>query len=320
MAHIPSAYGRTLLRIGIAGAVVFAGLQFVRPELKNPPVTSELQAPPEVKHILRSACYDCHSNETKLAWFDQIVPAYWLVARDVKTARHHLNFSDLGAQPAAKQRALLYEAINQVQLGAMPLPAYRRMHPEAAVSKEQLAVLRNYLESSTPQPEASPADISAAEKQFSDWVAGGSSSTKPPAAPNGIEFPADYRNWKAISSTDRFDNQSLRLIVGNETAVKAIAENHINPWPDGSILAKVAWAQLKDGQGMVRTGAFQHVEFMIRDSRKYAETKGWGWARWRGTGLKPYGEGPTFSNECMDCHEPVRGNDYVYTAPIGGQR
>ncbi|MBN9661249.1 MAG: heme-binding domain-containing protein [Acidobacteria bacterium] len=320
MANSSSAYRRILLRIGIAGVVVFAGLQFVRPELKNPEVTNELQAPPEVKDILRSACYDCHSNETKLAWFDQVVPAYWLVVRDVKTARQHLNFSELGAQPAAKQRAMLYEAINQVQLGAMPLAAYRRMHPEAHVSESELAVLRHYLETSTPQPEVSAAEVSAAEKQFSDWVAAGPASAKPPAAPNGIEFPADYRNWTPISSTDRFDNQSLRVILGNDTALKAIAENHINPWPDGSILAKVAWTQQKDGQGMVRTGAFQHVEFMIRDSRKYASTKGWGWARWRGTGLKPYGDRPSFSDECVGCHEPVQGNDYVYTAPIRGQR
>ncbi|MGC4053980.1 MAG: heme-binding domain-containing protein [Paludibaculum sp.] len=320
MAQTHSAYRRTLLRIAVAGGVVFAGLQFIRPELKNPPVTGELQAPPEVKQILKKACYDCHSNETKLAWFDQVVPAYWLVAKDVKTARQHLNFSELGSKPAGKQRAMLYEAVNQIQLGAMPLPPYRRMHPESAISQEELAVLRNYLESSTPQPETPAVEVSASQKELETWIAGGETRTKPPAAPNGIEFPEDYRNWKPISSTDRFDNQSMRMILGNETAVKAIEENQINPWPDGSVLAKVAWAQSKDGLDVVTTGAFQHVEIMIRDSRKYAATKGWGWARWRGTGLKPYGEAASFSDECIGCHEPVRANDYVYTAPIGRQR
>ena len=53
----------------------------------------------------------------------------------------------------------------------------------------------------------------------------------------------DYKNWKAISSTDRFDNHTMREILGNDVAVKAIADGHINPWPDGTAFAKVAWQQ-----------------------------------------------------------------------------
>jgi hypothetical protein len=61
-------------------------------------------------------------------------------------------------------------------------------------------------------------------------------------SPNGIAFSTGYKNWKAISTTDRFDNQSLRVIFGNDTTIKAIADHHINPWPDGATLAKVALA------------------------------------------------------------------------------
>jgi hypothetical protein len=56
-----------------------------------------------------------------LAWFDQIVPAYWAVASDVKTAREHLNFSEIGRLPEAQQKASLFEAVNMIQMGAMPL-------------------------------------------------------------------------------------------------------------------------------------------------------------------------------------------------------
>ena len=56
--------------------VLFIALQFIRPPLDNPPVVADLNAPPEVKAILRRACYDCHSNETHLAWFDQPAPAF----------------------------------------------------------------------------------------------------------------------------------------------------------------------------------------------------------------------------------------------------
>ena len=95
----------------------------------------------EVKQ-LRNSCYTCHSNETKLPWFDKIVPAYWLVASDVGQARKHVNFSEIGSQPAAKRQAHYLEAVNQIQLGAMPLASYLQVHPEAFVTSEQLTVLR----------------------------------------------------------------------------------------------------------------------------------------------------------------------------------
>ena len=300
--------------------MVFVGLQFIRPTLTNPPVTAELQAPPEVRAVLRQSCYSCHSNETKLPWFDQVVPAYWIVTKDVKEAREHLNFSEIGKLPAAQQKGALYEAVNMIQLGAMPLPSYLRVHPGAAVSAENLKVLRDYLNPPAPAGVTAAADTSAADTQYKGWIAAGNQTLTVKPSPNGIEFLPDYKNWKTISSTDRYDNHTMREILGNDVAVKAIAENHINPWPDGTAFAKVAWAQQPDGKGVSQTGAFIQVEFMIRDSNKYASTKGWGWARWRGTDLKPYGKDADFTKECVGCHEPVRQNDYVYTMPLGGQQ
>lgn len=307
---------RSLLWGALICCLIFVGLQFIRPELTNPPVTAEIQAPPEVKQVLRNSCYSCHSNETKLPWYDQVVPAYWLVANDVKEARERLNFSEIGKLPPAQQKAALYEALSQIQLGAMPLPSYLRVHPHAAVTPEQIAILRKYLDSSVEMKPAAPTDTSAADFQYQKWVAEGGKQLQVTPAPNGIAFLPEYKNWRAISSTDRFDNHTMRVILGNDIAVKAIAENHINPWPDGATFAKVAWFQQPDAEGTIHTGAFQQVEFMIRDSKKYATTAGWGWARWRGTELKPYGKGADFSKECIGCHTPVRQNDYVFTAPI----
>ena len=82
----------------------------------------------------------------------------------------------------------------------------------------------------------------------------------------------------------------------------------------------MSWAQVApDGQGLVKTGKFVQTELMIKDSQKYASTDGWGWGRWRGTELKPYGKDAAFQNECTGCHEPVRKNDFVYTMPFRGQ-
>ena len=136
----------------VSGVAVFAMLQVVRPKIPERPATAELQAPPEIKHIFEKDCYSCHSNQRRLSWFDQIVPAYWLVRYDILTARKHVNFSTLGSKPAAAQKATLYEAVNMIQLGAMPLPSFLRLHPEARVTPEELTALKAYLAPWTPAP------------------------------------------------------------------------------------------------------------------------------------------------------------------------
>src|ERR1700677_4775539 len=145
---------RTISKLIVAGVVVFAVLQAVRTGIPVKPATAELQAPPYVGHVLEKDCYSCHSDQRRLAWFDQIVPAYWLVRHDILTAREHLNFSTLGSKPPAVQKAALYEAVNMIQLGAMPLPSFLKLHPEAQVKPEELASLKAYLApwSSEPNP------------------------------------------------------------------------------------------------------------------------------------------------------------------------
>jgi hypothetical protein len=326
MALRPEARFRGLLWAAVILVVVFVCLQFIRPELTNPPVTAELQAPPEVKRVLKNSCYNCHSNETKLPWFDKVVPAYWVVTSDVTKARKHLNFSEIGKLPAAQQKASLFEAVNMIQLGAMPLPAYLRVHPDAKITADQLAVLRNYLTDAVAldpvkAAEAASADASAADAEYGKWIQASGPATNVQPEFNGVEFLPDYKNWKVISSTDRFDNHTMREILGNDVAQKALAEGHINPWPDGTVFAKVTWAQpAPDEKGIVKTGRFVQTELMIKDATKYASTEGWGFGRWRGTDLKPYGKDAGFQNECTGCHAPMARNDYVYTMPIGGQQ
>ena len=115
---------RSMKRAWWIGAllVVFIALQFVRPGLTNPPVTAELNAPPEVKAILKNSCYNCHSNETKLPWFDQVAPAYWLLASDVKEARKHLDFSGIAAQAIGRYRCktslMVFPLLRTINTGA----------------------------------------------------------------------------------------------------------------------------------------------------------------------------------------------------------
>jgi hypothetical protein len=130
-------------------------------ELTDPPVQAEIQAPEEVRTILRHSCYNCHSNETKLSWFDRISPAYWFVTQDVRRARQHVKFSAIGALSPRTQKAVLFDAVNQIQLGAMPPPSYRAVHRDSTITPEQIRVLRR-------RPKDRPSNCSKPHFQRSD--------------------------------------------------------------------------------------------------------------------------------------------------------
>jgi hypothetical protein len=296
-------------------------LQFFRPAPDNPPVTAEWVAPPEVKAIFQRACYDCHSNQTRLAWFDQPAPAYWLVVSDVNKGRAVLNFSTFDSLPKAQQAAKLYEALNQIEFHTMPLSSYALLHHWATLSPDDITTLRQYLLNLAPKAVPDTAKLRLTLAQFAQWTAAGPAATNAARAdaPNGIAFLdlADFANWKAMSTTERFDNGTMRLILANVIAERAIHDGHTHPWPKGATFAKVAWDQLPDSAGEIHTGAFRQVEFMIRDQDKYAATDGWGFARWvGGLALKPYGKDPGFVNECTDCHQTMAADDHVFTFPL----
>jgi len=108
-----------------------------------------------------------------------------------------------------------------------------------------------------------------------------------PAELNGLPFESGFESWKPLSFTDRGDNNTFRMILGNEIAVKAAETGNILPWPDGARFAKIAWQQEKGEDGLVYPGKFVQVEFMVKQAAQYRDTDGWGWGRWRGLSLKP---------------------------------
>lgn len=136
-------------------------------------------------------------------------------------------------------------------------------------------------------------------------------------APNDITIPQGYKNWRLVASSHRTDNNTLRVILGNDTAIEAVRYGKTNPWPDGSILAKLVWKDRTHEIWSTATipGEFVHAEFMIKDSVKYPETGGWGFARWLGLTQQPYGKDAGFVQECFGCHTPMKDNDYVFTHP-----
>ncbi|MDH5429724.1 MAG: heme-binding domain-containing protein, partial [Nitrospirota bacterium] len=83
----------TVVRVVVGMAIVLIGIQFIPVNRTNPPMEEEIVALPDVKAILKRACYDCHSNETIWPWYSQVAPASWLLAWDVAEGREELNFS-----------------------------------------------------------------------------------------------------------------------------------------------------------------------------------------------------------------------------------
>jgi hypothetical protein len=300
--------------------VIFAAIQFFRPTLDNPPVTGELKAPPEVKAVLERACFDCHSNQTKLRWYDQVVPVYWRVAQDVKDGRAAMNFSNWDSLSKFQQMFNLFGAVFMIEQKAMPLPSYTYLHHGGVITSEELAVLKRYV---APlgfgyHLVLDTAGEREADDEYGKWKqATGLATAKD--EPNGILYGdlEAYRDWQVLSVNKRFDLGEFHLILGNPIAVKAVREGQTNPYPDGAILAKPAWQQLLDSSGEVRSGAFMRVEFMIRDSKKYASTLGWGWARWIGTSLTPWGtDAASVAPSCVSCHRPLEKANYVFTLPF----
>ncbi|HEY1649183.1 MAG TPA: cytochrome P460 family protein [Terracidiphilus sp.] len=303
---------KTFAKLVIVGLGVFALLQLVRPTIPTRPATAELAAAPQVQKILEKDCYSCHSDQRRLAWFDEVVPAYWLVRHDILAARAHLDFSTLGSKPPAAQRATLFEAVTMIQLGAMPLPQFVQLHPEARVTPEDLATLKSYL---APWTQTQGAPAAAAAHTAPINLAPINLATVRPEL-NGVLFDPMFESWKLISMTDRGDNNTFRFVLGNDVAMQAARSGNISPWPDGTRFAKIAWQQVTGSDGLIHAGNFVQVELMAKDATKYKQTDGWGWGRWRGLDLKPYGSDSHFVDECTGCHQPVRGDDYVYTLPV----
>jgi len=97
--------------------------------------------PDEIEQILRTSCYDCHSNETKYPWYAYIAPVSWLVVRDVNKGRNDLNFSEWDSLKSRDKIKLLDEIAEEVDEGNMPMPIYTITHGEASLDDGQKKIL-----------------------------------------------------------------------------------------------------------------------------------------------------------------------------------
>lgn len=127
--------------------LAFIGLQFVPNEM---PVNSAAgkddliaggELPENISAVLRTSCYDCHSNQTSYPWYSKVAPASWLLAKDIRNGRDDLNFSDWGSLGKRRQIRNLRKIKEEVSSGAMPLKNYLIIHRKAKLSAEQKSAL-----------------------------------------------------------------------------------------------------------------------------------------------------------------------------------
>lgn len=133
------------MRWKIAAGVVLALviiIQLVPVARTNPPSDRPIVVPDTVGQILRRACYDCHSHETRWPWYAYVAPMSWLVASDVKKGREHVNFSTWGHYDSEEQAEKLGDIWEEVEDGEMPLKIYLPLHPDARLSDDDREILR----------------------------------------------------------------------------------------------------------------------------------------------------------------------------------
>jgi Cytochrome P460 len=150
------------------------------------------------------------------------------------------------------------------------------------------------------------------------YMAPASGQAEGEAAPIfGVKLPPGYRDWRLISvAHEEGTLNDLRAILGNDVAIKASREGKL-PYPDGTIIARLAWSYdpLEESskafghpQSFVAGLPKNGVQFMVKDSSKYASTDGWGFAQFDAG--KPASE--AMHNTCFACHATVKARDFVF--------
>jgi hypothetical protein len=133
----------------------------------------------------------------------------------------------------------------------------------------------------------------------------------------GIKIPPGYRDWRVITvAHEEGNNNDIRAVLGNDVAIKAYREGKL-PFPDGAIIARLAWVYVSSEQnnkvfGRAQSfvaGAPTNVQFMVKDSKKYSATGGWGFAQFKDG--KPADEASL--KTCFPCHQPFTAGDLVFS-------
>ncbi len=137
--------------IGITLIVVLVGLQFIPTRSnKNTNVSSSdfvqtFNVPENVRQMIVTSCYDCHSSTTNYPWYSKIQPVGWFLEKHISQGMEELNFSEFESYSARKQKSKLKSMVKQIGNNEMPLTSYTFIHRDARLSQKDKKVLMDYL-------------------------------------------------------------------------------------------------------------------------------------------------------------------------------
>lgn len=145
---------KKVLKIFVAIALlIFIAIQFYQPApnidkgwvYKTDFIKTYKTMPVEVRTILQTSCYDCHSNNTKYQWYDFIQPARSLVDKHIKDAKEDLNFNEWATYSDRKQERLINSIKKQIETKKMPMASYTLMHRNAKLNDHQIKMVTDWL-------------------------------------------------------------------------------------------------------------------------------------------------------------------------------
>ncbi|MCA1594254.1 MAG: heme-binding domain-containing protein [Acidobacteria bacterium] len=143
-----------ILKFTVAAvAILFVGVQFIRPARINQPIAegqsieARIPVTPEAEAVLNRSCRDCHSNRTEWPWYSHVAPMSWLVIDHVNHGRRRLNFSDWSRYDRRESQQLLKAICRTAKRGEMPLDSYTLIHRQAKLSTEDVQALCDWAQS-----------------------------------------------------------------------------------------------------------------------------------------------------------------------------
>ncbi|SFE03231.1 heme-binding domain-containing protein [Flavobacterium phragmitis] len=127
----------------ISIAVILIAIQFFQPE-KNiskessyNSIEKQYAIPSNVNLLLRTSCYDCHSNNTKYPWYSNIQPVGWWLSNHINEGKRELNFDEFNSYTLEKKKKKISEIIKEIDKKDMPLSSYTLIHRNAELTAEQ---------------------------------------------------------------------------------------------------------------------------------------------------------------------------------------
>ena len=134
-------------KIGLAVLIMLISIQLIQParnengQVLPTDVSKTIFIPGNVKSLLQTACYDCHSNNTNYPWYANIQPMGWLLANHIKDGKAELNFDEFGSYSERRQQSKLKSIASQVKDDEMPLASYKMLHKNSRLTKEQKIII-----------------------------------------------------------------------------------------------------------------------------------------------------------------------------------